>query len=137
MPPILLLPALQFWVSKFVLHETSPDTYTVRETLSALDLESSTANPSAFSAAGASFSAAGGGKSAEEIMMEKMEEFWPYIVGMLTNQGQMKAGKIVTLLKFVVPGGFPLGVEEVREFMRAKVEERKCEMVGGAYKIVK
>ena len=69
--------------------------------------------------------------------MEKMNVFWQYIVGMLTNQGTMPLPRIVMMLKFAVPGGFPYGNEELKEFLAKQVKEGRLEMAGGNYKIVK
>jgi len=35
-----------------------------------------------------------------------------------------------------VPGGFPFGNEELREFLGGKVEEGRLEVGGGGYRIV-
>ena len=50
----------------------------------------------------------------------------------------MPLARIVMMLKFAVPGGFPYGNEELKEFLGRRVKEGKLEMVGGGnYKIVK
>ena len=137
----LLLAALNFWVGKLVLREISPGTYQVLETFSTSDLSASHSSKTTVAqAAAASASAAVGTtsmKSAEDAANEKMEEFWPFVVAMLTNQGAMPAAKIVMMLKMVVTGGFPFGVEEMKEFLRGRIEEGRVELVGGAYRIVK
>ncbi|MCJ1381604.1 hypothetical protein MMC17_004715 [Xylographa soralifera] len=138
MDPSLVLLALAFWASKLVLRETSPGVYSVLETLAGRDRDASNAEQATLAAAQKSAaSAAAAVRSAEELAAEKMEEFWPYIVGMLTNQGPMNARRIVMMLKFVVPGGFAYGPEELKEFLRGKVEGRALEMQGGSYKVVK
>ncbi|MCJ1430711.1 hypothetical protein MMC27_000061 [Xylographa pallens] len=140
MDPALVLLALTFWASKLVLRETAPGAYSVLETLAGRDRDASNAEQATLAAAqkaAASASAAAGARSAEELAAERMEEFWPYIVGMLTNQGAMNARRIVMMLKFAVPGGFAYGPEELKEFLRGKVEGRVLEMQGGSYKIVK
>ena len=134
--------ALTFWVGKLVLAETASSTYTVLETLS-----SSTLNPSGRTAQAAIAAAAAADataattssavRSEEDLAMEKMGVFWQFIVGMLTNQGPMPLQRIVMMLKFAVPGGFPFGNEELKEFLGRMVEEGKVEIVsGGNYKIV-
>jgi len=137
----LLLAALTFWVGKLVLRELSPGTYQVLETLSPLDLSASNSNQTTIAqAAAASASAAAGTasmKNREDAMNEKMEEFWPFVVAMLTNQGALPAGKIVMMLKMVVTGGFPYGAEEMKEFLRGMIEEGRVELVGGAYRVVR
>ncbi|MCJ1248476.1 hypothetical protein MMC30_005694 [Trapelia coarctata] len=138
----LLLTALTFWVGKLVLREISPGTYQVLETLNPSDLQSSTAsgaNQATIAQAAAASAAAGTAavKNAEDAVNEKMEEFWPFVVAMLTNQGAMPAGKIVMMLKMVVTGGFPYGVEEMKEFLRGRIEDGRVELVGGAYRVVR
>ncbi|KAI4230310.1 MAG: hypothetical protein L6R36_000121 [Xanthoria steineri] len=137
--------ALTFWVGRLVL-QPSPsdaDSYHVLETLpsSALDPSSSSKSmKSTLLAAAAAADAATSGpaqalRSEEDITQEKMEVFWQFVVGMLTNQGAMPLARIVMMLKVVVPGGFPFGNEELKGFLEGRVREGKLEVVGGQYKI--
>lgn len=137
--------ALTFWVGKLVLCPSSsaPDTYHVLETLpqSALHPSSSSAGlQSTLLTAAAAADAATSGpapavRSEEDIAREKMEVFWQFVVGMLTNQGAMPLGRIVMMLKVVVPGGFPFGNEDLKSFLEGRVSEGKLEVVGGSYRI--
>ncbi len=141
--------ALTFWVGKLVLAPSTsqPDTYHVLETLpsSALDPSSTSSSKNMQStllttAAAAADAAATSGpahalRSEEDIAQEKMEVFWQFVVGMLTNQGAMPLSRIVMMLKVVVPGGFPFGNEELKSFLEGRVREGKLEVVGGMYKI--
>lgn len=137
--------ALTFWVGKLVLRPSSThtDTYHVLETLpsSALDPSSSSKSmQSTLLTAAAAADAATSGpapavRSEEDIAQEKMEVFWQFVVGMLTNQGAMPLARIVMMLKVVVPGGFPYGNEELKSFLEGRVKEGKLEVVGGQYKI--
>ncbi|KAL8805419.1 MAG: hypothetical protein Q9182_001985 [Xanthomendoza sp. 2 TL-2023] len=137
--------ALTFWMGKLVLRPSSslPDTYHVLETLPQSALHPSTASSgmqsnllSAAAAADAATSApATAIRSEEEIAQEKMEMFWQFVVGMLTNQGAMPLTRIVMMLKVVVPGGFPFGNEELKSFLEGRVREGKLEVAGGQYKI--
>ncbi|KLJ09312.1 anaphase-promoting complex subunit 2 [Blastomyces silverae] len=69
--------------------------------------------------------------------MAKMDLYWQFIVGMLTNQGAMPLQRIIMMLKIVVPGGFPFSSEELRGFLSQMVAKGKLEVVsGGSYKIV-
>ncbi|KAL9033285.1 MAG: hypothetical protein Q9214_007588 [Letrouitia sp. 1 TL-2023] len=138
----LVVNALTFWVGKLVLREVAPGAYQVLETLSPADLDTSFSDPShvgqstvAAAAAAATSAPAPAVRSEEEVMMEKMEVFWQFVVGMLTNQGPMPLQRIVMMLKVVVPGGFPFGNEELKEFLEGRVKEEKLEVVGGNYKI--
>ena len=139
MDEALVKNALTFWVGKLVLRETSPATYTVLETLSPSDLNPDGKVQANVAAAAAAADAATEGaiRSEEEVAMEKMGVFWQFIVGMLTNQGAMPLQRIVMMLKFAVPGGFPFGNEELKEFLGRKVSEGSLEIVGGNYRIVK
>ena len=138
---------LTFWVGKLVLlpSPSIPDTYHVLETLPSSSSQqqttrtvsgSTTTMLSAAAAADAATSLpAPAVRSEEEIMKEKMEVFWQFVVGMLTNQGSMPLAKIVMMLKVVVPGGFPFGNEELKQFLEGKVREGKLEVVGGMYRM--
>ena len=53
---------------------------------------------------------------------------------MLTNQGAMPLPRIVMMLKFAVPGGFPFSNEELKEYLGRKVQEGEVELAGGVYK---
>ena len=145
----LVQAALTFWVGKMVLHEPSLGEYTVLEKLpptsggsteSSANTGSAALNAAAAAAsasAAATESASSAVKSDADILQERMGVFWQYIVGMLTNQGQMPLQRIVMMLRFVVPGGFAFGNEELRSFLASKVAEGKLELAGGNYKIVR
>ena len=140
MEETLVRNALTFWVGKLVLKESSASTYQVLETVSDSDLNPAggSAQATIAAAADAATSAAAPAiRSEEDVALEKMNVFWQFIVGMLTNQGAMPLQRIVMMLKFAVPGGFPFGSEELREFLGAMVDEGKVELIGGNYKIVK
>lgn len=145
----LVRSACLFWVSKRILIETQRDSFRVLEVLpndgdhdmnARGDQES--ANPSATeadAAAAAEVAAAAAAKeTANAAAMEKMNLYWQFIVGMLTNQGAMPLQRIIMMLKIAVPGGFPFGNEELREFLAGMVAQGKLEIVsGGSYKIVR
>jgi anaphase-promoting complex subunit 2 len=91
----------------------------------------------AAAAAAEAAAAAAAKESADAAAMEKMNLYWQFIVGMLTNQGAMPLARVVMMLKIVVPGGFPFSNEELREFLAGMVAKGKLEIVsGGNYKIV-
>ena len=75
-------------------------------------------------------------KSEEDMLQEKMEVYWNFVKAMLTNQGAMGLEKIVMMLKMVVPGGFPFGVDELKAFLAGRVEEGRLEVGLQGYKIV-
>ncbi|KAJ5101604.1 hypothetical protein NUU61_003826 [Penicillium alfredii] len=141
------------WVSKRILTEVQRDTFRVLEVLPSETEHNGLADgPDAFGMEGAggapgdavdaavaaeAAAAAAAKESAEAAAMEKMNLYWQFIVGMLTNQGPMPLQRVIMMLKIVVPGGFPFSNEELREFLAGMVSRRKLEIVsGGNYKIV-
>ncbi|KAL4940831.1 hypothetical protein BDV06DRAFT_223702 [Aspergillus oleicola] len=161
MSAALVRSACLFWVSRRILTEVQRDTFRVLETLPtsnikdttamATDDENTTAGVSGSQAvdaevdsadaaanAAAAAAAAAAKESAEAAAMEKMNIYWQFIVGMLTNQGAMPLQRIVMMLKIAVPGGFPFSNEELREFLAGMVSKGKVEIVsGGNYRIVR
>ncbi|KAL4932601.1 anaphase promoting complex subunit 2 [Aspergillus undulatus] len=157
MSAVLVRSACLFWVSRRILTEVQRDTFRVLETLPTNTITTKgSANPTladdetttspttsksvdADAAANAAAAAAAAAKeSAEAAAMEKMNLYWQFIVGMLTNQGAMPLQRIVMMLKIAVPGGFPFSNEELREFLAGMVSKGKVEIVsGGNYKIVR
>ena len=139
MTDALLRNALTFWIGKLVLKQTStsPPAYTVLETLSDEDAaqEGTTSAAIAAAAETATAAAALAVMSEHEVAQEKMEVYWQYVVGMLTNGGAMPLQQIVMMLKLTVPGGFPFGNEELKSFLEGEVREGKLDFAGGAYKI--
>lgn len=151
----LVRSACLFWVSKRVLTETSRDTFSVLEVLPADDGQDSTGatdqptdargghggnNDQAAAdatARAAAAEAAAAQESADAAAMEKMNLYWQFIVGMLTNQGAMPLQRIAMMLKLVVPAGFPFSNEELREFLAGMVARGRLEVgSGGVYRIV-
>lgn len=145
MAPALVRSACLFWVSKRILTESTRDTFRVLEylpteaetqevSINAPDQSADTANAAAAAEAAAAVAAK---ETAEAAAMEKMNLYWQFIVGMLTNQGAMPLQRIVMMLKIVVPGGFPFSNEELREFLAGMVSKGKIEIVsGGNYKLI-
>ena len=151
----LVRSACLFWISKRILTEVQRETYRVLEVLPTGESDEGAQRPTTSSAAdenddddtaaattnaataAAAAEAAAAKESAEAAAMEKMNLYWQFIVGMLTNQGAMPLQRIVMMLKIAVPGGFPFSNEELREFLAGMVAKGKLEIVsGGSYKIV-
>ncbi|KAF1956477.1 hypothetical protein CC80DRAFT_525344 [Byssothecium circinans] len=111
----LLRQALSFWVGKSVLRETSPNslTYTVIETLtsSAVDEDAAAAAQEIAEVQAAHTSTV---KSQADLLEEKKDVYVAFIMGMLTNQGNMNVGRILMMMRVMVQGGFPFAEEEVR-----------------------
>lgn len=135
----LLHNALTFWIGKLVLKQTStsPPTYTVLETLSDEDAAHPGTTSAAIAAAAetATSAAAPAVLSEHEVAQEKMEVYWQYVVGMLTNGGPMPLQQIVMMLKLTVPGGFPFGNEELKDYLEEEVRGGKLDFAGGVYRI--
>lgn len=133
----LVLNALTFWVGKVVIKETSPRTYTVLETLTYEDAAHPGTTSAAIAAAAetATSVAAPAMLSEHEVVTERMDIFSQYIVGMLTNGGAMGLQQIVMMLKLTVPGGFPFGNEELKDFLEEEVKGGRLDFANGSYRI--
>ncbi|KAM0803621.1 hypothetical protein BDR22DRAFT_801479 [Usnea florida] len=135
----LLHNALTFWIGKLVLKQTStsPLAYTVLETLSDEDAAHPGTTSAAIAAAAetATSAAAPAVLNEHEVVQEKMEVFWQYVVGMLTNGGPMPLQQIIMMLKLTVPGGFPFGNEELKDYLEGEVRGGKLDFAGGVYRI--
>ncbi|KAJ6086137.1 hypothetical protein N7486_010418 [Penicillium sp. IBT 16267x] len=150
MSPPLVRSACLFWVSKRILSEVHRDSFRVLEYLpteeghgaggetgSTAGDDSPSGDAENAAAAAEAAAAAAAKETAEAAAMEKMNLYWQFIVGMLTNQGSMPLQRIVMMLSIVVPGGFPFSHEELREFLAGMVSRGKLEIVsGGSYKLV-
>jgi anaphase-promoting complex subunit 2 len=145
MSPTLVRSACIFWLSKRILHQPSsadPDTFTVLETLpdasTSASATTTAAQPAAFLAAAAEVAAAQAAKEAgEEERAGKLALYKQFIVSLLTNQGAMPVQRIKMMLGVVVPGGFGLGEEELRELLGGMAGEGRVEMgAKGVYRVV-
>ncbi|KAK2807290.1 hypothetical protein FQN50_005444 [Emmonsiellopsis sp. PD_5] len=153
MSPALVRSACLFWISKRILIEPQPDTFRVLETIPDDEDEDDPTHPTGdanthvpgptgassanAAAAAAAAEAAASKESADAAAMAKMDLYWQFIVGMLTNQGAMPLQRIIMMLKIVVPGGFPFSSEELREFLSRMVAAGRLEVVsGGSYRII-
>lgn len=120
--------ALKFWASKDVLRDIEKDVYMVLETIGQLDdlpQHAYADDPAANATV----------KALEVQTMTKLKVYWPFIVGMLTNGGPMPLAQIIAMLNFAVAGGFPLSVDELRDFLGGMVREDKLQFANGKYKI--
>jgi anaphase-promoting complex subunit 2 len=140
MEETLVRSALKFWVNKLVLHEISPNTFAVLETLNQEDRERSNAQAAASAASGTHDESVDDVRLAgnDEIGKEKMGMYWQFIQSMLTNSSsQMPLQQIAMMLKVLIVDGFPYSNEELQELLERKVVEGKLELVGGKYKLKK
>lgn len=137
----LVSSALQFWLSKQVLTESSQGTYTVLETLSTPS--SSTHNPSTTNPSSSTLPKqqqpiapqprpTKSKSSSDGLNGPNSAMYWNFVKGMLTNsKKEMPVMQIGMMLKMAIPGGFPYGNEELAEWLREKVEGGELEMGGG------
>ena len=140
MEETLVRSALKFWVNKLVLHEISPNTFAVLETLNQEDRERSNAQAAASAASGTHDESLDdvGLAGNDGIGKEKMGMYWQFIQSMLTNSSsQMPLQQIAMMLKVLIVDGFPYSNEELQELLERKVVEGKLELVGGKYKLKK
>ena len=111
----LLRQALAFWVGKSVLREIAPDTYAVIERLPSESSRAQAADQDAAAAAEeiAAVQAAEttAVKSPTDLLNEKKDVYTLFIIGMLTNQGNLPVQRIAMMMRMMVQGGFPFGVE--------------------------
>jgi len=139
MSPTLVRSACIFWASKRILAETAKDVFSVLERLPDGDtaMAADPSRPDAAAAAAAEAAAAQAAIEAEEAeRKQKMAVYHQFVVSMLTNQGAMPLPRIAMMLGIVVPGGFPFGNEELKEFLGGMVKEGILELGhGGAYKV--
>ncbi|RMZ70274.1 anaphase-promoting complex subunit [Pyrenophora seminiperda CCB06] len=132
----LVAQALAFWVGKSVLRFHAPETYSVIETLPKPSSTTSTHDADAAAAAEelAAIQANATNntvKSQEEMLEEKKNVYTAFILGMLTNQGNMNVGRIFMMMKMMVQGGFPFGAEEVAKLLGELEEKGRVVKVGG------
>jgi anaphase-promoting complex subunit 2 len=129
----LVRSALKFWIKKLVLEETSKDVFSVLETLNQDDLARSNAQ-----------GAGGPSKSTDDtslmtnegITTEKMQMYWQFIQGMLSNSSsQMPVQQIAMMLKMLIVDGFPYSTEELQEFLGMKASSGELEVVAGKYRL--
>ncbi|KAK3061990.1 hypothetical protein LTS18_005035, partial [Coniosporium uncinatum] len=128
---------LTFWVAKRVLRETEPDTYAVIENLSALSSASDNAAAAAAAAAAEAEAAVSAVKSQEDLLMENMQVYRQFVLGMLTNGGAMPAGNVHMMLKMALQDGFQFGVEDVRVLLGRMEDEGVLERRGEVWGVRK
>ncbi|KAF2751860.1 hypothetical protein M011DRAFT_473163 [Sporormia fimetaria CBS 119925] len=131
MDPNLVTSALHFWAQKGVLRplENAPNTWTIIENRNSLLSTPSQKPKSARKPTQniqASPAAAGAVRSSADLLKDKKDVYMSFIKGMLTNQGAATVQRIHMMMKMLVQGGFPFGVEEVRELCEELVEKGEC-----------
>jgi anaphase-promoting complex subunit 2 len=129
MEEALVKNALSFWASKRVLAETSPETYSVIESLSA----HGSFAPAPAPAAQEEVSAV---KTSQDIFEENAETFRKFVYNMLMNRGMMPLPAIAMTMKMVLPD-IPFKESDLKGLMQAMVDEGKLVSSGGMYSVKK
>lgn len=136
MDEALVQNGILFWIGKQVLHETAPGTYSVLEKLPSQDAatEAEAAATAAAAAAQAEADAAASAvKTQEDIFAENAPLYEQFILGMLTNQGNLPSMRVWMMLKMVFPGGFTFGLEEVQGLLEKMVDAGRIVSQGDIY----
>lgn len=134
----LVRSALKFWTGKMVLREIRNDEYVVLETLNQEDRARSDAQAVAAVTATESSTDDNTLMSNDDLASEKMQMYWQFIQGMLTNSSpQMPLQQIAMMLKMLIVDGFPYSNEELQEFLGLKVAAGELDFVAGKYKLKK
>jgi anaphase-promoting complex subunit 2 len=128
--------ALSFWIGKSVLRFHAPSTYSIIESLP--KPTSTTGAHDADAAAAAEELAAiqanatnNTVKSQSEMLEEKKDIYTAFMMGMLTNQGNMAVTRMLMMMRMMVQGGFPFGVEEVKQLLGELEADGKVVALGG------
>ncbi|KAH9862124.1 hypothetical protein IAQ61_010327 [Plenodomus lingam] len=133
MDPALLHQSLSFWIGKNVLVESAPHTYTVRERLpssrSSADHDAAAAAQELASMQAQESTVAV--KSHADLLAEKRDVYEAFILGMLTNQGDLSTQRIALMMRMMVQGGFPFGEDEVEGLLGGLEEGGRVVGVGG------
>ncbi|KAL1619239.1 hypothetical protein SLS54_006831 [Diplodia seriata] len=147
MDEALVRSALTFWVGHRVLLEQQGGddaTFAVIDSLAELDADDASAAAllaaeEARERAAEEQEAAGSGavKSAEDVLVENMQTYRQFVVGMLTANGRMGAERVCGMLKMALMGGFPFGVEEVGVLLGRMVEEGVLVQAGDGFAVKK
>jgi anaphase-promoting complex subunit 2 len=138
MEETLVRSALRFWAGKMVLREVRKDEYIVLETLNQEDRARSDAQAGSAVTSTESSTDNNTPMSNDDLTSEKMQMYWQFIQGMLTNSSpQMPLQQIAMMLKMLIVDGFPYSNEELQEFLTLKVAAGDLEFVAGKYKLKK
>jgi anaphase-promoting complex subunit 2 len=70
-------------------------------------------------------------KSQSEMLEEKKDIYTAFMMGMLTNQGNMVVTRMLMMMRMMVQGGFPFGVEEVKQLLGELEADGKVVALGG------
>jgi anaphase-promoting complex subunit 2 len=127
----LVRQALAFWVGQSVLRESAPDTFEVIERATSNNIDTDAAAAAQEIAEVQAAQQTGAVRSQADLLNEKKDVYMSFIFGMLTNQGNLPVARILMMMRMMVQGGFPFGVEEVRGLLGEMEGESKVVCVGG------
>lgn len=131
MDEALVRQALAFWVGKAVLREVSTDTFAVIEKASSNKAADDDAAAAAEELATIQANETTAVKSQADLLNEKKDVYTAFIVGMLTNQGNMPVQRIAMMMRMMVQGGFPFGPDEVKGLLAEMEAGGKVVGMGG------
>ncbi len=130
----LVRQAIAFWVGKSVLREISPSTYAVIERLPSKTSQAQADEDAAAAAeeiANVQAAETTAVKSQTDLLNEKKDIYTLFIIGMLTNQGNMPVARIAMMMRMMIPGGFPFGVDGVKGLLGEMETDGKVVGLGG------
>ena len=132
MDEALILSGLLYWTNKRVLEEVQSGEYAVIEQLPTE--EQSGTRGLLENLPQEEVSAV---KSAQDRFDENAHMYRQFVQGMLTNGGNMSLGMILSMLKVVIPTGFPFGETELKGLLQSMVDESKVVCQGDVYSVRK
>ncbi|KAH7138110.1 hypothetical protein B0J11DRAFT_7264 [Dendryphion nanum] len=128
MDEALIRQSLAFWVGKAVLRETQPDTFTVIENSNSESVDSDAA-AAAQELAEVQAQGQGAVRSQANLLAEKKDVYCSFVIGMLTNQGNMPTQRILMMLKMMA--GFTFGMEELTYLLADMEKSGRVMALGG------
>jgi anaphase-promoting complex subunit 2 len=133
MDEALIFSGLLYWSNKRVLEEVRPGKYAVIERLPA-------ENPGGVPLHQMQHQQqkeVSAVKSAQDRFDENAHMYKQFVQGMLTNGGNMSLGMMLSMLKVVIPTGFPFGEAELKGLLQGMVDESKLVCQGDVYSVKK
>jgi len=132
MDEALVRNAVVFWVNKGVLRQTEPDVYQIIEVEGSEEEHRDNEPPGEPINTAVSII-----KSQDTLLKDNKFLYCSFIVGMLSNNGAMDAGKVAMMLKLVFDGGFDYGDEGATWLLESMEVEGQVERRGDIWSIKK
>lgn len=127
----LVRQAVGFWIGKSVLRQISQDTYEVIENLSSSSTDSAAAAAAKEIAEVQAETTSAAVRSQADLFQEKKEVYMAFVQGMLNNAGNLPLPRMHMMMKMMVQGGFPFGVDELGGLLEEMVAQEKVVALGG------